>query len=298
MVVMAMGESAIPFAGCFAPSSAPAELGFLGIADDSQSSYRRGCSSAPERIRNAYDGRCFNATSESGVDLTASVSDLGDLTHRGSWESSARHYRQFMAARLKEGKTLFIAGGDHAVTVPVAEALAAFDHPVHVIQIDAHPDLYPEFEGNPNSHACVAARILEMDHIASVTQLGIRTLNAVQSRQLERFHERLRLLFARDLSGELPSPAHIPEGAAVYITIDLDGFDPSIAPGVSHPVPGGVSARQVLNFIQRGHWNLVGMDVVELNPTLDANDQTAILAARLLHEGMGYAALARGARRR
>jgi arginase family enzyme len=77
----------------------------------------------------------------------------------------------------------------------------------------------------------------------------------------------------------------------VYLTIDMDGFDPAFAPGVSHAVPGGLSSRQVLDFIQQGHWGLVGMDVVEVNPTRDVNDQTAILAARLLHEGMGYAAL-------
>ncbi len=72
----------------------------------------------------------------------------------------------------------------------------------------------------------------------------------------------------------------------------MDGFDPAFAPGVSHPVPGGLSARQVLGLIQRGHWTLVGMDAVEVNPSRDFQYQTSILAARLLHEGIGYAARA------
>ncbi len=80
----------------------------------------------------------------------------------------------------------------------------------------------------------------------------------------------------------------------MYLTVDLDGLDPSVAPGVSHPVPGGLTSRQVLSFIASADWRLVGMDVVELNPSVDFNQLTAILAARLLHEGMGYAARTTG----
>jgi arginase family enzyme len=75
----------------------------------------------------------------------------------------------------------------------------------------------------------------------------------------------------------------------------MDGFDPAFAPGVSHPVPGGLTARQILSLIQRGHWTLVGMDVVEVNPLRDFHSMTAILAARLLHEGIAYAASSRRA---
>lgn len=281
----------IPFAGMFSHrSGAPAPWVFLGIADDTQSSFLRGPADAPRCIRQAYDGRSYNATSESGVDLTASVEDLGDLKPQGSWRASAREYRTRVEAILREGRTPFIAGGDHAVTVPIVEAFQVLSRPVHVIQVDAHPDLYPEFEGNPDSHACVASRILEMEHVASVTQLGIRTLSEVQRHQVERYGSRIRVLEARDLEGALPVPAELDDGAPVYLTIDADGFDPAFAPGVSHPVPGGLSARQVLGLIQRGHWHLVGMDVVEVNPSRDVQHQTSILAARLLHEGIAHAA--------
>lgn len=281
----------IPFAGCFTEDDTDTPLVFLGLADDTQSSYLGGCADAPRVIRSAYDGNCFNATCESGVDLEASVLDLGDRLPTASWEESARAYKEQAEALFDEGKIPFIAGGDHAVTIPVVEALAILDQPVHVIQVDAHPDLYPEFEGNRFSHACTGARILEMGHVASLTQLGIRTMNIAQSVYLERYSDRLIVVEARELPAELPDLEHIPEDALVYITIDMDGFDPAFAPGVSHAVPGGLSSRQVLDFIQQGHWGLVGMDVVEVNPTRDLNDQTAILAARLLHEGMGYAAL-------
>jgi len=262
----------------------------LGIGDDSQSTYLPGCAEAPGVIRRAYDGNCFNATTESGVDLSRRVTDLGDLAPEPTWDASASRYRSRLEALWSEGKTPFIVGGDHAVTVPVVEALQVLERPVHVIQVDAHPDLYPEFEGSRASHACTGARILEMSHVASLTQLGIRTMNAEQSPTRERHRDRLFIYEARELPGPLPELRHVPDGAPVYITIDMDGFDPAFAPGVSHPVPGGLSSRQVLDFLHRGRWTLVGMDVVEVNPSRDIQLQTAILAARLLHEGMGRAA--------
>jgi len=281
----------IPFAGCFTDEDDGSELVFLGLADDTQSSFLRGCADAPEAIRRAYDGNCFNATTESGVDLEASVCDLGDSQPGVDWESSAHTYRARLEALFAAGRIPFIAGGDHAVTIPVLEALAVLEQPVHVIQIDAHPDLYPEYGGDRFSHACTGARALEMEHVETLTQLGIRTMTEEQSVLVEAHPERLVIHEARELPAELPELGHIPEDALVYITIDMDGFDPAFAPGVSHPVPGGLTSRQVLDFLQAGHWALVGMDTVEVNPARDVNDQTAILAARLLHEGMGYAAI-------
>jgi len=286
-------KSVIPFAGCFADTDEArgrARLVFVGLPDDSQSSFRRGCARAPERIRLAYDGNCYNASTEAGVDLSGAVADLGDLASGDSWEATTRRYRDFAAGLYSGGKVPFFAGGDHAVTVPVVAALSVLNEPVHVVQFDAHPDLYPVFEGNPNSHACAATRLLEMGHVASLTQLGVRTLNRPQSQQAEQHSDRLRILSARDLGGGIPALSQIPRGAKVYVNVDIDAFDPAYAPGVSHPVPGGLTPRQVLDFLQRAEWALVGMDVVEVNLTLDRNDQTVLLAARLLHEGMGYAA--------
>lgn len=276
------------FAGCFT-ADPDARLVFAGLPDDSQSSFRRGAARGPERIRRAYSAACYNSTSESGMDLAGRVFDAGDITPRESWEATAAAFREFAASLFPAGKIPFFAGGDHAVTVPILEALSVLGEPVHILQIDAHPDLYLEFEGSATSHACVAARLLEMDHVLSVTQYGIRTMNDPQRHAAAAYASRLRIHFARELTGALPLPTHIPDGAPVWLDVDLDGFDPSFAPGVSHPVPGGLSPRQVLNFIQAFRWNLVGMSVVECNPDADFHDHTALLAARLLHEGMALA---------
>jgi len=283
----------IPFAGCFSDNAIP-HLVFFGIADDTQSTYLGGCAGAPEAIRSAYDGQCYNATTETGVDLYEKVVDLGDLTPKANWEESAYAYRAAMKALAAGDFTPFVAGGDHAVTIPLVQGMEALGEPIHVIQIDAHPDLYPDFEGNRFSHACTGARLLEMDHVATLTQLGIRTLNGPQIPVAEKHGERLRIFHALETPDRLPELDHIAPGDSVYITVDMDGFDPAFAPGVSHAVPGGLSSRQVFELVQRDHWNLVGMDVVEVNPARDVNDQTAVLAARLLHEGMGVRARAKG----
>lgn len=281
-------DTPIPFAGCFSVESDPTlPLAFAGLPCDEQSTFRRGPAEGPSRIRLAYDGRCYNATTELGADLAGLVSDAGDWLPGGSWEEAREDYR-FRAEELLAGEAVpFFAGGDHAITMPLVEALEVIEEPVHVVQLDAHPDLYPEFDGDRWSHACVGARILEMEHVASLTQIGIRTLNQPQLEVARRHAGRLTILEARDLSFRPSDLSHIPEGAPVYLTVDLDAFDPAYAPGVSHPVPGGITPRQALALIQEAPWRLVGMDAVEVNPSLDQGDRTAVLAARLLHEAMG-----------
>jgi agmatinase len=283
------------FAGCLASSpeaQRACRMVLAGLPDDSNSSYRRGAAEAPARVRAVYSAEAYNSTSESGVELAGRVLDAGDLRPRATWAQTARHYAAFAGSLLLNSKIPFFIGGDHAVSVPVAQALAALARPVHVIQLDAHPDLYHEYGGSRTSHACVAARLLEMRHIASVTQFGVRTMNAAQQRKALEHRGRLHIHLARELGGPLPLPAHIPPRARIFLDVDMDAFDPAFAPGVAHAVPGGLTPRQALDFIQRLPWRLAGMCVVECNPGLDERDRTALLAARLLHEAMARASAA------
>ncbi|MGH7457150.1 MAG: arginase family protein, partial [bacterium] len=124
-----------PFAGCFTTNPEKqnsAKLVFAGLPDDSQSSFRRGSAAGPQRIRLAYDGNCYNASTESGVDLANMVADLGDLPSKSSWELTARSYQEFAARLFQIGKIPFFAGGDHAVTVPIITALNEIGEPVHL----------------------------------------------------------------------------------------------------------------------------------------------------------------------
>jgi agmatinase len=281
-------DAPIPFAGCFSDEADPTlPLVFVGLPCDVQSAFCRGSAEGPSRIRLGYDGRAYNSTTELGVDVAGLVADLGDWEPAETWEETRQRYREEAEALFAGGPVPFFAGGDHAVTMPLVEALAILDEPVHVVQLDAHPDLYPEYDGDRWSHACVAARILDCEHVWTLTQIGVRTLNHPQLEVARRHAHRLSILEARDGPVRLSDVSHIPEGAPVYLTVDLDAFDPAFAPGVSHPVPGGLTPRQALGIVQDAPWRLVGMDVVEVSPRLDVRDRTAVLAARLLHEAMG-----------
>lgn len=287
-----MNSGSQPFAGCLIPASeaeAQHRLALVGFPDDRQSSYRAGCRFAPQRIREAYDGLAYNASSESGIDLTGRVADYGDVRPGKTREQTHAQYRKVIEQILQQGRIPFVLGGDHAVTIPVVAALQRLDRPIHVLQFDAHPDLYPEFQKDPFSHACVARRLLDFEHVAGVTQIGIRTMNTVQAEEAGKFGDRLHIITAEEAWAAIPPLSHLPNDAHVYITFDVDVLDPAFAPGVSHPVPGGLATRPLLSFLSSLPYPVVGMDVVEVNPQRDVHDLTAVVAARLLHEGMATA---------
>ena len=289
--------TAIPFGGLIAPDAAAerSRVSLLGIMDASQSTYRDRCAEAPPAIRAAYDGACYNPVSETGVDCAGSVADLGDLgPDCADFRRNAARYRAAIEAELARGRTPFILGGDHAITPALVAAYAGGRGPIQVVQWDAHPDMYPDFEGNPDSHACVAARLLEMPHVATITQIGIRTETSVQRRIRESAGGRVRQIPAWEAERRTALLSHLPDAAAIYLTVDMDGFDPAFAPAVAHPVPAGLSARAGLELVKEiatSGRHLVGMDVVEACPD-DRDNRSLILAARLIHEGVG-AVLAR-----
>ncbi len=282
--------SVIPFSGLFAGKEdadrAPTSL--LGVCDATQSTHRDCCAAAPPAIREAYDGNCHNTFSEQMVNCEGMVADLGDLHPSGNgFPEDAARYRASVTAELERGRVPFVLGGDHAITPPLVSAFEG-QEPIHVVQWDAHPDLYPVFEGNRFSHACVAARLLEFPHVASVTQIGIRTESPVQVAVRENRPGRVRSISAREAAHRTTLLDHLPRGARIYLTVDMDGFDPAFAPEVAHPVPGGLSARAGIDLIHEigNRFHLVGMDVVEACPGGDREQRTLLLAARLIHEGV------------
>ena len=157
-------------------------------------------------------------------------------------------------------------------------AIAAHHGPVTILHFDAHPDLYFDFEGNPRSHASPFARIMEAGHAARLVQVGIRTLNRHCREQADRFGVEIIPMAGFNLD-KVP----VLEGP-LYISIDLDGIDPSEAPGVAHPEPGGLTVREVLVVLAKQTASIVGADIVELNPNRDIGGVTAILAAKLVRE--------------
>ncbi|HET9427275.1 MAG TPA: agmatinase family protein [Allosphingosinicella sp.] len=257
----------------------------IGLPTDSHSSFLRGAAGAPEAIRAALASEHGNAVAENGLELGTDIilEDLGDLALTESGEDPAL-IRRAVGDAARSGTVPICLGGDHMVTFPCVAALAEIHGPLNILHFDAHPDLYEDFEGDPLSHASPFARIMEGGHARRLVQFGIRTLNRHCREQAERYG--VEIVEMRHFS---PDRVPIPE-YPLYVSIDMDGFDPAFAPGVSHHEPGGPTAREFLTVLHRIGTPIIGADIVELNPGRDVNGVTAILAAKLVKE---LAALAR-----
>jgi agmatinase len=253
-------------------------VALVGVPYDAASSFRRGAAHAPGRIREMLRSPAGNEWSETGVAMSRVLVDRGDLSmSRDINESIERG----IADILRSGAKPLILGGDHAVSYGAVRAVARRHERLTVLQLDAHPDLYDEFEGNRFSHACTFARIVEDRLAARLVQVGIRAATAHQLEQAARFGVDM-IDMRRWLRGD-----RLDVAAPVYLSLDLDVIDPAHAPGVSHPEPGGLSVREVIALIHGVGADLVGADVVEYNPDADVGDATARVAAKLVKELAG-----------
>lgn len=254
----------------------------LGVPYDASSSFLRGPSAAPERIREALHSPSANMWSEELRDLGAGGwADAGDVTLPPEAESARESHaviEEAVGRLLATGARPLVLGGDHSITYPVLRAVAAASGAVTILHIDAHADLYDEFEGDPYSHACPFARIMEDRLATRLVQVGIRTLTGHQQRQAARFGvETIDMrAWERGVRPAISGP--------VYISLDIDALDPAFAPGVSHWEPGGLSTRDVLSLLLGVSGPVVGADLVEFNPRRDESGRTAMVAAKLVKE--------------
>jgi arginase len=250
----------------------------IGIPYDAASSYLRGAADAPPHIRRALESPSSNSWSESLIDLAApgAIEDAGDLDLHG--DDVRAPIEQGIRDVIAGGGLPIALGGDHSITYPILRAVRRAHPKLTILHLDAHADLYDEFEGDRYSHACPFARILEEKLADRLVQVGIRTQTGHLKAQAQRFAVETIDMRAWD-AGKRPAV----EGP-VYLSLDLDVLDPAFAPGVSHWEPGGMSTRDVITVIQGIRGTLVGADLVEYNPVRDPSGVTAMVAAKLLKE--------------
>lgn len=252
----------------------------FGLPTDINSSFERGAAAGPAAIRAALWSDRGNLSSELGPEIGVDIAfaDDGDLPLCEDVTRDDAAIRRHVVMVHENGEVPLALGGDHAVTFPLVTAAAACFGPVNILHFDAHPDLYDDFAGNPRSHASPFARICEAGHAARLVQVGIRTLNRHCREQADRFGVEIVPMadFTPDRVPLLPGP--------LYISIDLDGLDPSAAPGVAHPEPGGLTVRELLAVLRRQRAPIIGADLVELHPGRDIGGVTAIVAAKLVRE--------------
>jgi arginase len=256
-------------------------LALAGLCWDENSSFLRGAAGAPPLIRAALASESANRWSENGFEIHPDVLfDAGDLRPSPGDDMVAR-IEGAVSDLLARGLRPICLGGDHAVTFPVLRALARQYPHLAILHFDAHPDLYDEFGGNRLSHASPFARIMEERLAGRLVQVGIRTINAHQKRQIARFG--VEVVEMRGFREGLDFAFETP----VYVSFDLDGLDPAFAPGVVHREPGGLSTRQALDVIHGIRAPIVGADIVEFHPAMDATGVTATVCAKLVKEIAG-----------
>lgn len=256
-------------------------LKLLGIPYDENSSFMQGPSLAPDLIRKMDSDGSANPYSENGLLIKQEVSyqDLGNIDlNNHNPEQAYKKIKEVISTQLEQQHKIISIGGDHSVSFPLLEMYAEKHSGLNVLHFDAHADIYDNFDDNPFSHASPFARLMEKKLINKLTQVGIRTLDTHQRRQIKKFDVDVIEMkkFNFDFINKLKEP--------LYISIDLDGLDPAYAPGVSHHEPGGLSSRQLIQCIQDIKVPIVGADIVEYNPKRDINNMTAMVAYKLFKE--------------
>ncbi|MDH7447791.1 agmatinase [Aquimarina sp. 2201CG14-23] len=245
-----------------------------GIQFDEKSSFQQGPKLAPPLIRKALHSGSINLFAENGTSIENS-----NITDKGDYEISEYFdIEKITTNHLDTNQKIFTLGGDHSITFPIIKAHSKKYPILDILQIDAHADLYDNFEGDPYSHACPFARIMENGFASRLVQVGIRTLNTHQTEQADKFNVEIHQMKDLNLS-KIPKFEN-----PLYISLDMDGFDPAFAPGVSHHEPGGLSSRQVIELIQNINTEVIGADIVEYNPNRDFQNMTAFLAAKMMKE--------------
>ncbi|MCB2116854.1 MAG: agmatinase [Rhodobacteraceae bacterium] len=283
-----------------------ADAAILGAPFDFGTQFRPGARFGPRAVREAstlfsfgHAGAYDHEDDRTYLGPDVRIVDIGDadIVHTDT-ETSHANIETGVRAILKAGALPVVIGGDHSINIP---CIRAFDDqgPIHILQIDAHLDFVDERHGVRHGHGNPMRRAAEKGYVTGLTQLGIRNVSSTAKEG----YEAARAMGADILSvrqvrklGPAGVLARIPTGARLYVTIDIDGFCPSIAPGTGTPSHGGFLYYEVLEILQgaaRVH-DIVGIDLVEVAPDYDPTGSTAILAAQVLLNFLGFIFDARG----
>lgn len=270
------------------------EMAILGIPYDEKSCYMRGAAKGPGAIRAASTEKAINPWTEMGVNLSEDtiMVDRGDLEVTGDFHRVAALIEKNVLQILDQRAVPIILGGDHSISYPVVRAFSMRFRPLDILHFDAHPDLYEELYGDRFSHACPFARIMEGGYAARLVQIGIRAATS-QQREMAAKH-RIQVIEMKDINQALRLDFSHP----VYVSFDMDALDPAFAPGVSHQEPAGLTTRQVIDIIHAMQGEIVGMDVVELNPERDPSGITAAAAVKIVKEVAARVVLSRKSRKK
>jgi agmatinase len=291
-------------------SAIAADVAVMGAPFDFGTQFRAGARFGPRAVREAstlfsfgHAGAYDHEDDAIYLGPEVSIVDIGDadIVHTDT-EKSHANIELGVRAMLAAGALPVVIGGDHSINIP---CIRAFDGqgPIHILQIDAHLDFVDVRHGVRHGHGNPMRRAAEKGYVTGITALGIRNVSSTTKEGYDAAREMgddilsVRQVRRLGVEGVL---ARIPAGARLYITIDIDGFCPSIAPGTGTPSHGGFLYYEVLEILQaaaKAH-EVVGIDLVEVAPDYDRDGTTAILAAQVLLNLLGFIFHARSARSR
>ncbi len=279
-------------------SSIDADVAILGAPFDFGTQWRSGARFGPRGIREASTlfsfGHAGAYDHEDDVTYLEGVRmiDLGDadIVHTDT-EKSHANIEAGVRAILDSGALPVVLGGDHSVNIPCIRAFRD-QAPIHIVQIDAHLDFVDERHGVRHGHGNPMRRAAEQDHVTGLSQFGIRNVSSTAKEGYEAARSMgADILSVRQIRklGTEAVLARIPADARIYLTIDIDGFDPSIAPGTGTPSHGGFLYYEVLELLAglAERQEIVGIDLVEVAPDYDHTGTTSILAAQILLNTIG-----------
>ena len=277
------------------------DVGFLGIPYDVGNSWRPGTRFGPREIRNystRYSG--WGGSQQKGYwDINQNKRFLEDITMSDCGDVDVAYYdiernrkiiTQTVKKILKAGTFPVVIGGDHSITYPCICAFEDFKS-LDIIQIDAHLDWIDEVDGIRYANGSPMRRSMELDFTNKMVQLGIRCIRSRESDYNFAKSQGSQIFTRQDIrqKGVDEIVEKLPPLGNVYVSIDIDGLDPSIAPGTGSPTVDGLLYYEVINLLKgiTKKSNVVGFDIVEVNPMVDLSGQTCLLATTLILEFLG-----------
>lgn len=265
-------------------SLANAKVVILPVPYDGTSTWVKGADKGPDALLEASANmELYDIETDSEV-YKIGIHTAEPVLEKKSPELMVKAAKKRADEILKKGKFLVTLGGEHSISIGIIESHAEKYKNLSVLQIDAHTDLRDSYEGSKNNHACVMARAKEL---CPIVQVGIRSMDAGEKKNVDQ----KRIFWAHKI---VHCEKWMDEAIGlltkdVYLTIDLDGFDPSIMPSTGTPEPGGLQWYPTLIFLKKliEKRNLVGFDVVELCPNKDERSSD-FLASKLIYKLLSY----------
>lgn len=278
-----------------APSPEEAKISILGIPFDGGQTQEPGAAKGPAKIREFAEKFMPSATDDWHVmDFQPLVYDFGDVDMRGTWGESFERVEKEALKVMNYGNFNLFIGGDHSVTIPLQRAFgrARNGKKIGIIHFDAHPELCDCYDGKIWSHANTAKRALDdVIEPEDILFLGIRAAEAEEVELLKR-KKSITVLSATEMFHRGFADCcrmiynKFKDYDALYFTLDIGVLDPAFAPAVGTPVSGGLTSRELIEFVRYIIKNLpvTDMDIVEMAPPLDSNDITCWAAMRIIEE--------------